>query len=144
MEERASRSSTSGRVDKLIQKQLEMLNRHLAKQKRDLRSLLVEEKPQIAVRDGSDHLLRREELERIASILPAEEHGKLMLPIYIELNPSKYGHGTSRVVGGLECRVVAEILGKRVEGDILYLYRPEIKKLRREMATTTQYMFTPD
>ncbi len=144
MEGRGSSSSTAGRVDRLLQKQLEMLNRHLAKQKRDLKSLLTEKEPQILVRDGSTHLIRREELERIASVLPAEEHGKLLLPIYIELNPSKYGRGTSRIVGARECRVVAEMMGKKSEGDVLYLYRPELKRLRKELPTATQYMFTPD
>ncbi len=125
-----------------MSKQLEMLNRHLAKEKRDLKSLLGEKKARIALRDGSMHLFDMKELEKIGSILPVDEHSRLRLPIYIEMSSAKYGEGTSRIVGRLECKVVASVLEKEAVGDELFVYKPELKKLRKELPTTTQYMFT--
>lgn len=119
-----------------------MLNRHLAVAKRDLESLLKEEKPRIALRDGSTHSFKKDELERISRILPRELHPKLMLPIYIELSSDKYGKGAARISGSLECKAAAHVLGKAASGDELFVYRPELKRLRRELPTTTQYMFT--
>ncbi|MBI5253809.1 MAG: DUF61 family protein [Euryarchaeota archaeon] len=129
------------RTSHIISKQLEMLNRHLAVAKRDLESLLKEEKPRIALRDGSTHSFRKEELEKISRILPRELHPRLMLPIYIELS-DKYGKGTARISGSSECKVVAHVLGREAPGDEFFVYRPELKKLRKELPTTTQYMFT--
>ncbi|MDI6654981.1 MAG: DUF61 family protein [Candidatus Hydrothermarchaeota archaeon] len=129
------------RTAHVISKQVQMLNRHLAIARRDLESLLREEKPKITLRDGSTHCFRKEELEKIGRILPHELHSKLMLPIYIELS-DKYGGGTARVSGKSECKVIAHVLGKEMQGDELFIYKPELKQLRRELPTTTQYMFT--
>jgi hypothetical protein len=125
----------------VISKQVQMLNRHLAIARRDLESLLREEKPKITLKDGSTHSFRKEELEKIGRILPHELHSKLMLPIYIELS-DKYGGGTARISGKSECKVIAHVLGKKMQGDELFIYKPELKQLRRELPTTTQYMFT--
>jgi uncharacterized protein (UPF0216 family) len=38
--------------------------------------------------------------------------------------------------------VVGRILEKEVVGEELFIYRPEIAKLRREFPTVTQYMFS--
>lgn len=125
-----------------ISKQLQMLNRHLAIAKRDLESLLKEEKPKIMLRDGSIHSFKKEELEKIGKILPQEQRPKLMLPIYIELGSEKYGEGTARITGKNECKVAAHVLGRTASGDELFVYKPELKQLRKELPTTTQYMFT--
>lgn len=130
------------RTAHVISKHLQMLNRHLAVAKRDLESLLKEEKPRIALRDGSTHSFKKEELEKISKILPRELHPKLMLPIYIELSSDKYGEGNARISGSPECKVAAHVLGREAPGDELFVYKPELKKLRRELPTTTQYMFT--
>lgn len=129
------------RTSQIIAKQVQMLNRHLAIAKKNLESLLKEENPSIALRDGSTHSFKKEELEKISKILPRELHPKLMLPIYIELS-DKYGSSTSRISGRLECKIAAHILGREVLGEELFVYKPELKHLRKELPTTTQYMFT--
>ncbi|MFQ6136623.1 MAG: DUF61 family protein [Candidatus Hydrothermarchaeales archaeon] len=125
-----------------IKKQLQLLNRHLAVSRRSLGDLLKEEKPRIALRDGSKHLFKKAELGKIATILPRREHSKLRLPIYIELSPDRFGSGTGRISGKLECKIVSEILGVTCEDDEIFIYRPDMRKLRRDLPTTTQYMFT--
>jgi len=128
-----------------VSKQVEILNKHLAKNKKSLEQLLQETKPRIKLRDGSTHSFKREELERLAELLSAESHKTLKLPIYIELSPQKFGQGTARVSGKLEAGVILKVLGMEKKdwmGDELFLYRPDIRKLRRKLPTTTQYMFT--
>lgn len=127
---------------RILSKHVRALNRHLAKRRVDLRSLLKEEEPKIVLRDGSEHVFKREELEKLASLLPGYLHKRLRLPVYIELSSGKYGSGTGRVSGELECRVVRGVLDKGDNGDELFIYMPEIRKLRKELPTTTDYMFT--
>ncbi len=127
---------------RLFARQLELLNRHLAVSKRDLESLRREERPRLALRDGSTHLIKREELERIKELVPEELRSQLLLPIYIELAAERYGEGTARIVGKAECLVVARVLGREAQGDELFIYKPEVRVLRKALPTTTQYMFT--
>ena len=127
---------------RLFARQLELLNRHLAVNKRDLESLLREERPRLALRDGSTHMIKREELERLKELVPEELRSQLLLPIYIELAAERYGEGTARIVGKAECFVVALILGREAQGDELFIYKPEVRVLRKALPTTTQYMFT--
>lgn len=130
------------RTTKILSKQLQLLNRHLPKSKRSLAALLGETSPRIKLRDGSEHFLKKAELRKISEILPKEKWSRLALPIFIELSSDKYGRGTARISGKLECTVAARILGKDLKGDELFIYRPELRVLRKELPTTTQYMFT--
>ena len=128
-----------------VSKQLEILNKHIAKSRKGLEQLLQETRPNIILRDGSTHSFKREELEKLAGLLPAESHRNLKLPLYIELSPQRFGRGTARISGRLEGRTVLKVLGiekKEWMEDELFLYRPDVRRLRRRLPTTTQYMFT--
>jgi uncharacterized protein (UPF0216 family) len=127
---------------RILSKQVQALNMHLAKSRTDLKSLLEDEEPKIELRDGSEHDFKPEELKKLAELLPKHLHKKLRLPIYIELSSDKYGSGTGRIKGVIECRVAREVLEKEGDGDELFIYMPEIKLLRKELPTTTDYMFT--
>jgi len=48
-----------------------------------------------------------------------------------------------RVRGEAESRAVGSLLGKRVEGGELVIYRPELREVRRRLPTTTYYLFLP-
>jgi hypothetical protein len=127
---------------RIIAKQLQLLNRHLPRSRRSLATLLDEQAPCIALKDGSEHCFKKEELRKLSKLLSRGEWRSLLLPILIELGSSLYGQGTARISGRLECRVAARVIGKTSEGDELFIYRPELRKLRKELPTTTQYMFT--
>ncbi len=126
----------------LIQKEVQLLNRHLARERRSLKDLLDEDKPRITLRDGSSHLFKKAELEKLAKDLPKDQHTKLRLPIYIELSSDRFGAGTARITGKIECQIISKILNLKHERDEIFIYRQDIRKLRRELPTTTQYMFT--
>lgn len=130
------------RTTRILSRQLQLLNQHLAKSRRSLESLLGEDKPVVQLRDSSEHYFKPRELRKIAGFLTRRERQLLRLPIYLELSSDKYGGGAARVAGKLEGKVVAAVLGREPSGDELFLYRPELRVLRRELPTTTQYMFT--
>ncbi len=129
-------------IDRLLAKQIRAMNRHLAVEKFSLEDLLSQDKPRVILRDGSAHYFRREELEFLSSLLSERDRKILRLPIYIELSSSRFGKGTARVCGTAEVKVISAIIGREASGDEIFIYKPEIKLIRKKLPTTTQYMFT--
>lgn len=132
-----------GKVDdKVIAKAVQTLNKHLPVERKTLSALLNEDKPTVQGRDNSVQRIKRGELRKIANLISKEDYGKLRLPIYIELT-SDYGRGIARVHGKLECEIVRRILGKEDEEsrDEIFIHREDVRKLRRELQTATQYAF---
>lgn len=126
---------------KVLAKAVQALNRHLPTQRRPLSDLLLEEKPRVGLKDGSTHRFRREELERIASIIPQRKHHLVRLPIYLEM-ASEYGRGAAKIRGYIDISIVQDILEmEQEEKDEIILYSLDVRRLRRELPTTTQYAF---
>ncbi len=120
---------------------LQSLNSHLPAQRKSLALLLEEEKPRIIGKDGSSHRFKRAELNRIAEIVQEKSHGRVKLPIYIEMAPD-YGRGTALIHGYLHCEIVQTILEiKKEKTDEIIIYRPDVSKLRKKLPTATQYVF---
>ncbi|MHC1580452.1 DUF61 family protein [Methanopyrus sp.] len=139
---RDSSPSSRDALDRKLIQEILRINRHLPRRRKTLDELLREERPHVVNRDGTRHYFRREELELLAELLPKYLHGRLKLPILIELGYS----GTAIVRGRAEVRVVCEILGEewkfgqeRVELNYL-----DVRKVRRRLPTTTQYMFSTE
>ena len=138
--------------DKIFVKAVKALNVHLPAERKTLLALLKEDKPAVQGRDGAIHRMKRGELEEIARLIPEEAHRKLRLPIYIELTPD-YGRGIAKVHGKLDCEIVRRILREGKEGnkeqevegsgkvDEIFIYRDDVRKLRRRLPTTTEYAF---
>ena len=140
--------------DRIFVKAVKALNVHLPAERKTLLTLLDEDKPAVQGRDGSTHRIKRAELEAIARLIPKEEHGKLRLPIYIELTPD-YGRGIARVHGKRDCEIVKRILEEGKEGnreqkpegeeggkvDEIFIYRDDVRRLRRALPTATEYAF---
>lgn len=134
----------SGFDEQLLGKTMKALNVHLPAERKTLAALLSEEKPEIQGRNGTSHRLMRAELEELAERIPSELHGQLKLPIYLELT-SDYGRGIARVQGKHECEIVRALLGKELgadeRADVLFIYRDDVRRLRRKLPTTTEYAF---
>ncbi len=126
------------RGDRLVKKQILSLNRHLPKRRKFLDELLVEEKPHVIGADGIRHRFKKDELKMITDILSESEYHLLKLPIYIEIDSNASG---SRISGKIDNKVVCKILNKQECSNETYLYRQDIKMLRKELPTTTQYIF---
>jgi len=129
-------------IDRVLKFELSRLNVHLPERRISLKEALESKRPQVAARDGSIHMFKREELDLLAKAVPEADWGRLRLPILIALDP-KLGRGAARITGEAEVRAISQILGKRCIGEELLIYRPEVAIVRRKLPTTTQYFFVP-
>lgn len=126
------------RADRLLKKQIISLNRHLPRQRKSLKELLEEDRPHVVGADGTRHRFKTAELQRIAKIIPKEEHNLLKLPIYLEIESQTSG---AKISGKQELKIVREILGVEDGRSEMYIYRPDVKTIRKELPTATQYIF---
>lgn len=130
---------------KVTMRFVETLNRHLAVKRKTLKELLAEEKPGVTNRDGSTHHFDKKELLNLAAMIPETDYGSLKLPIYLEMS-SSLERGTIIISGRVECSVIRNILyreeAKAGEKDKMTVYYPHLKKIRKELPTATQFMFT--
>jgi uncharacterized protein (UPF0216 family) len=126
------------RTDNIVKKQVLSLNRHLPRRRKNLAELLGEEKPHVVGADGTRHRFRGAELKKIASLIDEKDYKNLKLPIYIEIDSTS---SSSRIAGRLETTIVCKILNLDPCKSELYIYRPDIKELRNEFPTATQYIF---
>ena len=130
---------------KISIKFLQTLNRHLPVKRKTLKVLLAENKPEVRNLDGTVHFFDKKELAKLASIVPEWEHDRLRLPIYLEMS-STMERGSIRVSGRIECMIIAGLLeqGKTSteERASMTIYYPHLLKIRKELSTTTQFMFT--
>ena len=129
---------------RVFAKLVRSLNDHLPVERKALGELLREEKPRVVCRDGSTHRIRKEELEAIERIVGSRwgnEAERLKLPILIEMAPD-YGRSAARIRGRIYCDIVQSILGEeRKTTDEMVIFRPDIRRLRRELPSATQYAF---
>jgi uncharacterized protein (UPF0216 family) len=126
------------REERLLKKQIMVLNRHLPRRRKTLKELLEEDRPHVLGSDGTRHRFKKKELKKIASFISPDKWGQLKLPLYIEISSEMSG---SRIKGKLECQVVCRILEKEDCGEEIYIYRADVKVVRRELPTTSQYIF---
>lgn len=126
------------RADSILKKQVVSLNRHLPRRRKTLAELLEEEKPHVMGADGTRHRFKNAELKKIVGLIEKEDYKKLKLPIYIEIESMTSG---ARIAGRVESTIVCKILNIDPCKRELFIYRPQIKALRSEFPTATQYIF---
>lgn len=126
------------RSDNILKKQVISLNRHLPRRRKTLAELLKEEKPHVIGADGTRHRFKSAELKKIQQIIEKSEYKKLKLPIYIEIESVTAG---ARITGRPETQIVCKILNRDSCKNEIFIYRPDIRILRNELPTTTQYIF---
>ena len=124
--------------DNLLKKQVVSLNRHIPRKRKTLAELILEERPHVIGADGTRHRFKNSEIKKIAELIDKSEYKNLKLPIYIEIEPTTSG---ARIAGRLESKIVCKILNLDTCKSELFIYRPEIKTLRSEFPTATQYIF---
>ena len=127
--------------DSILQEEVRRLNQHLPKQRRTLAELLKEETPQVSSIDGKSIVMRKEELEKLASIVSRDALEKIRLPIVL-IRRSEMGRGAFTVLGDRpEAYTVVRALGsfngdfeeyRRQSGPELVVYKPEVSELTRK------------
>nr|MDO8098375.1 DUF61 family protein [Candidatus Njordarchaeota archaeon] len=119
------------------------MNDHLPRKTVPLDELLKEEEPAIKARDGTTLWIDRDELLKIANLVPRDLHNRLHLPIIL-IRRIDLGEGLFSISGGkLEAFLAAKILGITKDSfnsyesvdTPQYLYRPQVQGLRRRLRT---------
>jgi len=108
--------------------------------RKTLRELLEEEKPYVVI-NGRRHRIKRRELYLLKDLT---DNLDLRIPIVLEIDASLES-GTVKISGSEEVKVISKILGRDInpfsEEDTLYIYKPELRIVRRHLPTTTVYIF---
>ncbi|MBU4534372.1 MAG: DUF61 family protein [Euryarchaeota archaeon] len=126
------------RSHRLLKKQILILNRHLPKRRKTLHLLLAEDKPHVVGSDGTRHRFKKDEINLLNKILNESEAKKLKLPVYVEIQSVNSG---AKISGRLETEIVCKILNIEECSDPLFIYRDDLKNLRKLLPSTTQYIF---
>jgi uncharacterized protein (UPF0216 family) len=131
-------------LQECLKGELRVVNAHLPSKQKALSDLLAEEYPHVMCRDGSMHLFKRKELRYLASLIDDEEQKTLLLPILLEVDA---GRGEVGVIcqGEVEEKVMTKVLDMPVtpRQKRIVLYRPQLALVRKQLRTTTQYLFSP-
>lgn len=131
-------TNNSDRADRLVKKQIFNLNRHLPSKRKNLKELLEEDRPHVIGADGTRHRFKSAELQKISKLIPSKNYHLLKLPIYLEIESQTSG---ARISGKMELEVVCQILDMECRRNEIYIYRPDLKIVRKELPTTSQYIF---
>ena len=125
-------------MDREIYRLLRTLNVNF--RRKTLRELLEEEKPHVII-NGRRHRIKKRELNLLKEL---SDNLDLKIPIVLEVDASLES-GTVRISGREEVKVISKILGRELnpftEEDTLYIYKPELRIVRRHLPTTTIYLF---
>jgi len=89
--------------------ELRIVNAGLPRSQKTLAVLLREEYPHLLCHDGSTQLIKRKELDYLASMLDAGEQEALLLPMLIELGGDQ-SQATILCAGEVEEKVISTIL----------------------------------
>ena len=117
------------------------LNDHLPIKTVSLSELLNLREPAIRTRDGGNFWIDKDEVTRVASLVPSKFHGKLHFPIIL-IRRIDLGEGVFSVGGSkLEAFFSARMLGITQEpfdsyesaDTPAYFYRPQVQELRRKL-----------
>lgn len=134
-------------IEKLMQAELRIANKHLPMARKSLAQLLSEEIPYIVCRDGSIHMFRRSELLKLRELVDYEEAQKLLLPIVIQVR-ADIDTLTGFIENELEATVIRRILGIEPlvndKSKKLLLYKPQLYELRSKFSTIFQIAIVVD
>ncbi|MBP2172986.1 DUF61 family protein [Methanococcus voltae] len=107
--------------------------------KKTLGELLNEDKPVVMV-NGERHRIKQRELDYLKDIASKD----LKIPIVLQVD-SNLNEGTIKIEGTEEVNVISKILNKEInkfeENNLLYIYKPELRVVRKKLPTTTTYLF---
>ena len=125
-------------MDREIYRFLRSLNINF--KRKTLRELLAEEKPYIII-NGKRHRIKKRELYLLKELC---DNLDLKIPIVLEIDASLES-GTVKISGYEEVKVISKILGRDINPfsreRTLYIYKPELRIVRKHLPTTTVYFF---
>jgi uncharacterized protein (UPF0216 family) len=124
----------------MLKEEVRKLNQHLPKPRKTLKTLLEEKNPSVESIDGGRIVMKRDELERLAGILPPPLQERLQLPIVIQRR-FDLGRSVYTVSGGEVEEFVLKALLGLAENDFsnckveqrLCIYKPYLSELIRKI-----------
>ncbi|MDY0293797.1 MAG: DUF61 family protein [Candidatus Methanomethylophilaceae archaeon] len=126
-----------------IEKMIADMNRHVAVSRRTLLDHIESGDLTYGSRDGAVCRMEPREIEILSSICTETEKMRLKLPIFVSTDTSCPG-GAWKVDGTVETSVVSRILKKPVyRDDMLRLYHPDLKDLRKILPNSVEILFLP-
>ncbi|NHJ32159.1 MAG: DUF61 family protein [Asgard group archaeon] len=94
---------------------IEKMNDHLPTERKSLKELLSEDKPQVQTKKKQFHRFRKEHLEKICQLFPESEWSEVKLPVIL-LRRTSLGKGIYSVSGGLrELYIIHRISGRTTD-----------------------------
>ena len=131
-------------LQEAVKGELRIVNAGLPRSQERLSNLLNEEYPHVVCHDGSTHSFKKSELEYLRSVVDTDEQKTLALPMLIELGPNQ-GEAAIICGGKVEEKIISKVLDMPVtcEERRIRIYKPQLAVLRRELKTTTVYLFSP-
>ncbi|MCC6045843.1 MAG: DUF61 family protein [Ignisphaera sp.] len=132
------------KIEKLLEFELRIVNKHLPLRRLTLRELLDMNPPHVILRDGTIHIFKKSELAKLRQYVNDEELEKLLLPIIVILRPD-LGEGVGYVEDPVAAKIIARLLDMEYVGNSrLALYKPHIAVLRRHFDTVFQFAMAID
>jgi uncharacterized protein (UPF0216 family) len=131
-------------LDKFLEEELRIANKHLPYQKIGLCEALNMDKPEVVLRDGSTHRFDKRELQLLKDLL-GELACDVQVPVIIYYQYG-LGKGIYYVAGKLEASLVSKLLGEKpayTDREKIFLSRPEVIYIRTILRTTSTVAFIP-
>jgi len=129
---------------------IEKMNDHLPTERKSLKELLSEEKPQVQTKNKKFHRFRKQHLEIVSKFFPEKEWSDVRLPI-IMLRRTDLGKGIYSVSGGLrELYIIHKISGRtsdefskfKYEEHQPYVWKPEAFTLVKKIGSIVVIGYT--
>jgi uncharacterized protein (UPF0216 family) len=131
--------------DKMLGKEMQLLNQNVLTRRKSLKELLSEEKPSIPNKAGEAYLFNKDALKNAATKYPDYRHGNILLPIHLFVDPEVLNQCFVRE----EC--VADFLKKAagMEGypfrkGKMWMSKTIADSIMKEYPTLFQYFYLPE
>lgn len=85
-------------VDTMLKDEMRRLNTHLPKKRQTITELLAEESPSVPSVDGSRIVMKKAEIQELASVIPEELRDRVKLPLVV-LRRTELGPGAFTLLG---------------------------------------------
>jgi len=132
-------------IDILFKLDIARINNHLPRQFKTLETLLKEDRPSVLTKDGTKFIFDRDELHKVASVLPEEFYTQLKLP-FLFVRRTDLGKSIFHLNGGKLENFLARTLIDLIEGPINqykifnadlphYFYWADIRAFRKKFKT---------